>query len=485
VLPAVAFLKGREAAERLRERHAQFGPALQLRAWLANELPAEVVEQLLEIVAETDDQKAISSRLNLDFAAFGRTLVDLGYPPMNDEADFRRLFGAYLAELASSIRARLRRAFLPAWRAAAPLDEYVSLRTLEFIPFDSQWPLQLEQLDRARVIAHAALDVVAAANRKQVTSRHADLTNLVRAWCRKNGAQQPTGAAAADAQQLVRELDQAGLMDFEVIAPGAWPALLRRVGWWPANMPPTEVLGDLGLSAEDLKHEEQEARELRLRAEVARRSVPFAGRALDTGSPEFILEFENLADAAIAQSDDWLTRSRVARLLQQEEAGKPRPASSGGGGGGTWRGQPSDATRTFMGMASEWLVWKLLFRRHPKEMSDECWVSSNREKFCTGPAGDDSLGYDFRVVTARHEYLYEVKSALDAGGEFELTARELEVAGSAREDRKRRYRILYVPFVFDPTRWMVLTLPNPAGTKTRDQFRVVRSGSVRYRFEQR
>ena len=503
VLPALAFLKGRESAERLRERHAQFGPALQLRAWLAGELPAEVVEHLLEVVAETDDQKTIRVRLNLDFAAFGRTLAELGYPPMNDESDFRRVFSAYLAELASSLRARLRRAFLPAWRAAAPLDEYVILRTLEFIQFDSQWPLQLEQLDRARVVAHAdlavearlgaddpaveleALEVVAAANRKQVTTRHADLTNLVRAWCRKNGTQQPSGAGAADAQQLVRELDQAGLLDFDVIAPSALPALLRRGGRWPANMPTTETLSDLGLTAEDLKHEEQEARELRQKAEVARRSVAFAGRSLDSGSPRFILEFENLADAAIAQSDEWFTRSRVARLLQQEEASKPRTGSSGSGGGGTWRNQPPEATRTVMGMASEWLVWKLLFRRHPKEMSDECWVSSNREKFCTGPAGDDSLGYDFRVVTARHEYLYEVKSALDAGGEFELTARELEVAGSAREDRKRRYRILYVPFVFDPTRWMVMTLPNPAGTKTRDQFRVVRSGSVRYRFEQR
>lgn len=81
----------------------------------------------------------------------------------------------------------------------------------------------------------------------------------------------------------------------------------------------------------------------------------------------------------------------------------------------------------------------MLFRRHPLEMSDDCWISSNREKFCTGPAGDDSLGYDFRVVTARHEYLYEVKSVPDAGGEFELTAPALEVAASAKEDRKRRY----------------------------------------------
>ncbi|MBR7975627.1 DUF3883 domain-containing protein [Burkholderia vietnamiensis] len=504
MLPAVAFLKDMDAAERLRERHAQFGPTLQLRAWLVSELQAELVDQLLEVVAETDDQKAICVRLNLDFAAFSNTLAELGYPPMNDEADFRRLFSAYLAELTPSIRARLRRAFLPAWQAAAPLDDYVILRTLEFIQFDPQWPLQLEQLDQARVVAHAdraveamlgaddpaveleALEVVVTANRKHVTARHAYLTNLIRAWCRKNGVQQSTNAGAADPQQLVRMLDQAGLLDFEVIAPRALPALLRRVGWWPAKMPTTDAQHDLGLTAEDLKQEEQEARELSLKAEATRRSILFAGRSLDTGSPGFIMEFESLADAAIAQSNEWFIRSHVARLLQQEEGGKPRLRSSGGGGkGGAGRNQPSDAARTAMGMASEWLVWKLLFQRHPKEMSDECWVSSNREKFCTGPAGDDSLGYDFRVVTARHEYLYEVKSALDAGGEFELTARELEVAGSAREDRKRRYRVLYVPFVFDPTRWKVMILPNPAGTKTRDQFRVVRSGSVRYRFEQR
>lgn len=503
LLPAVAFLKGLEAAERLREKHAQLGPALQLRAWLAGELPTEVVDQLLEIVTETDEQKVIRARLNLDFAAFGRTLAELGYPPMNDEVDFRRMFSVYLAELAPSIRARLRRAFLPTWQAAGPLDEYVILRTLEFIQFDSHWPLQVEELDRARIATHAnlavesrlgaddssvdldSLEIVVTANRKQVASRHSDLMNVIRAWCRKHNAQRPTGPGAADAQQLVRDLDQAGLLDFEIIATGELPALLRRAGWWPANMPVTEALSDLNLTAEDLKHEEQEARELRLKTEVARRSISFSGRSLDTANPEFILEFESLADAALAQGDEWITRSRAARLLRQDEAGKPRTGSRGSGGGGAWRSQPSDSTRQAMGMASEWLVWKLLFRRHPKEMSDECWVSSNRGKFCTGSVGDDSLGYDFRVVTARHEYLYEVKSALDSGGEFELSARELEVAGSAREDRKRRYRILYVPFVFDPNRWMVMTLPNPVGIKTRDQFRVVRSGSVRYRFEQR
>ena len=139
-----------------------------------------------------------------------------------------------------------------------------------------------------------------------------------------------------------------------------------------------------------------------------------------------------------------------------------------------------------MGMASEYLVREYLSRRHPKEMSDRCWVSENRVHFCSdGERGNDSLGYDFRVVTQRNEWLYEVKSALDEGGEFELTARELEVAGSAAMDRKRRYRILYVPFVFDPSRWHVLTLQNPVGETTRNRFRVIRTGSVRYGFDAR
>jgi hypothetical protein len=90
-----------------------------------------------------------------------------------------------------------------------------------------------------------------------------------------------------------------------------------------------------------------------------------------------------------------------------------------------------------MGLASELLAREYLRRRFPKEMSDACWVSSNRKAYCPDNAGDDSLGYDFRVVTARNEWLFEVKSALDAGGEFEFSANELRVAGSAELDRKR------------------------------------------------
>jgi hypothetical protein len=78
-----------------------------------------------------------------------------------------------------------------------------------------------------------------------------------------------------------------------------------------------------------------------------------------------------------------------------------------------------------------------------------------------------------------------VKSALDEGGEFELTAHELEIAESASLERKRRFRTLYAPFVFEPSRWRVLPLSNPVSANARNRFRVMRSGSVRYCFDRR
>ncbi|WPB86385.1 ATP-binding protein [Sediminicoccus rosea] len=504
VLPVVAFLKGRDAAERLSDRHFRLGPALRLREWLAGEFEVGLAERILSAVDETDDQRVIRERLGFDFAAYGRTLVELGYPPLNDEADFRRLFAVLLAEMTPSLRERLRRKFIIVWRASKDLAEYVALRQLDFISFDPAWTLERENIDLSFVASHAAaameaklgpddpsialpaLDAVTSTNRKLVLSRYARLTSLIRAWCRVNGAVRPVLTESADPQPLVRALDQAGLIDFDNLRSDELPALLRRVNAWPAGMPTADTLDVLGLTEADLQHEEREARETRRKAEVARRTIEFGGKPIDTGGDDFAIVFEQLASAALTEGNDWYNRSRPPRLRLQDHADEERRRpGTRGGKGGDWRQQLPEAVRTAMGVASEWLAREYLRRRHPKEMTDACWVSSNRQAFCTGAPGDDSLGYDFCVQTMRHEYLYEVKSALDDGGEFELTARELEVASSASLDRKRRYRILYVPHVFDPKRWRVLPLLNPVGSDTRSRFRVVRSGSVRYRFEVR
>ena len=75
-----------------------------------------------------------------------------------------------------------------------------------------------------------------------------------------------------------------------------------------------------------------------------------------------------------------------------------------------------------------------------------------------GSEGNDAAGYDFNVKTPQTKWLYEVKSTLEDSGEFELTANQLRVASGASKDRSRKYRILYVPYVFSPTllyaQWM-------------------------------
>lgn len=503
VLPVVAFTRGRAVADDLVQRHDRLGPDMKLRDWLVTELGTDVATLALSSVDDTDDQSIIRRRMGLDFRAYGRVLADLGYPPLNSEADFRRLFSVFKAELAPSLVDRVRRRFAADWRAGHDLGEYVGLRKLDFVEFDPAWPVEHEAIDRdfvsgiasaaaeARLgpddtsVALAGLEKTVAANRKLIAANHARLASLIRAWCRRKGIERPTLMDTADPQLLVRALHDKGLLDFEAAKVRALPTLLERVHAWPSGMPRTDALEDLGLTDADLQHEEREAREARHKAEAEKRTITFGGKPLDTGGDDFAALFEKLADAALADGTEWFARSRPPRLAIQEQTSGERRRPGPGGKGQDWRNQPPDAVRRAMGIAGEWLAREYLRRRHPKEMSDDCWMSSNRASFCTGSEGDDSLGFDFRVETARHEYLYEVKSALDEGGEFELTARELEIAGSASLERKRRFRILYVPFVFDPSRWRVLPLSNPVSADTRNRFKVVRSGSVRYRFERR
>ena len=136
-----------------------------------------------------------------------------------------------------------------------------------------------------------------------------------------------------------------------------------------------------------------------------------------------------------------------------------------------------------MGLASEWLSFQFLRRRHGEAVDETCWVSGNRAHFFGGDEGDDAAGHDFCVKTPQAEWLYEVKSSLEDAGEFELTPNEMRVAASVPPRGRRRYRILYVPFVFSPDRWMVLELPDPMGDGTRNRFKQVGRGSVRFRFE--
>ena len=183
----------------------------------------------------------------------------------------------------------------------------------------------------------------------------------------------------------------------------------------------------------------------------------------------------------MAGDDGWFERSRRPRLTDftQSEGG-----GTGGAGGGTGRRKPApEDQRQAMGLASEWLAFQYLRRRHGEAADETCWISGNRARFFGGDEGDDAAGYDFCVKTPQAEWLYEVKSSLEDACEFELTPNEMRVAAGVVRHGRRRYRILYVPFVFSPDRWLVLELPNPMGDGTRSRFKQVGHGSVRFRFE--
>ena len=217
---------------------------------------------------------------------------------------------------------------------------------------------------------------------------------------------------------------------------------------------------------------------------IENRSIHFAGAKLDTAGPSFAESFERLAETRIADDRGWFERSRRLRLAEFAEPDGGGRTPGGGTGALRRRGKsPPEDLREAMGLASEWLAFQFLRQHHGDAVDETCWVSANRSRFFGGDEGDDAAGYDFCVKTPQAEWLYEVKSSLEEDtGEFELTPNEMRVAASVPKRGRRRYRILYVPFVFSPDRWTVLELPNPMGEATRNRFKQVGHGSVRFRF---
>ena len=321
-------------------------------------------------------------------------------------------------------------------------------------------------------------------NRKSVRDFASGAIPIVHAWCRRNRIPVGEPWRGEDPQSVTRHLENAGLLDFEPVRDPQMPTLCHRAACWPEGMPQTLDPASLGLDQATVEEEERRRGEERQRRVIERRSIDFAGTKLDTADPSFAEEFRRLAEKSIAGDHGWFERSRRPRLAEfaaQEGGGRP---SLGGTGGGTGRRTPPpEEQRQAMGLASEWLALQFLRRRHGEAADETCWVSRNRARFYGGDEGDDAAGYDFCVKTPRAEWLYEVKSSLEDTREFELTPNEMRVAASVSRRGRRRYRILYVPFVFSPDRWRVLVLPNPMGDGTRNRFKQVGRGSVRFRFE--
>ncbi len=503
LMPVVAYFADPALAERLKSDAERAGAAFDLLQWLRSLFPLSkpAPQELVAACGHASDRAALRRELGLDYARFNQTLLALGESPLSKEAELLSMYEAYVRRMGAPILERLRRRHAVDFREGRSLTVYVNRKTLEFLEFDPAWILTREALDSATVETHVTrlLDDVLGEdqevdlpssrglverNRKTVRDSASSAISVVLAWCRRNGSHVPEPWLSEDPQSVTRHLENAGLLDFELLRDKQIPELCHRAACWPEGMPQTLDPASLGLDQAIVEREEDRRERERERRVIERRSINFAGARLDTADPSFAEDLRRLAESSMTDDDGWLERSRRPKLAVFTETARGERSLGGAAGGGTGRRKlPPEDQRQAMGLASEWLALQYLRRHHGDAADETCWISTNRARFYGGDEGDDSAGYDFCVKTLQAEWLYEVKSSLEDTCEFELTPNEMRVAASVSRRSRRRYRILYVPYVFSPDRWLVLELPNPMGDESRSRFQQIGHGSVRFRFE--
>lgn len=453
-------------------------------------------EKLCELVAATFNMAELRRELKLDFGRLNKALVALGREPISNEAEMRRMFAIWKADHGPSLVDRLRRYYWNAYETGQSLAEYAERRSLEFIEMPAAWVLDHEEVTSAMVRALAVkvmdgllgedtdrkLIPIADArrrNEKQLQRFIERAAPVVSAWCQANGRDKARWADST--LSLVSAVEAAGLLDFDLVAGAQQFQALARAGLWPNGMEQTLELDKLGLTAEDLQVEQKREAELREAEARKKRTIEFCGGALDTAANDFAEKLVALAELQMTD-DAWLKRSRSKFQLAEMDSAATGGKRGKGGGGGKRQAKPNDDVKAAMGFASEYLVSRFLADKNDR-YTDSCWVSCNRALAHTGHPGDDTLGYDFHVSMVERDWYYEVKSSLDDSFEFEFTQNEMRVAAEHASDGRHRYRILYVPFVFDPKRWRVMELPNPMSRQGQKLFRQIGSGATRMKFQ--
>ncbi len=504
LIPVVAYFGGVALARQLKFDAERTRGGFDVSPWLRSNFSLSEPKPMDLIAAcnRAPNRAELRRVLDLDYERFNSVLSVLGESALSNEVELRSMYDAYLEQMRLGILERLRRHHASDFREGRDLAVYVSRKSLAFLEFDPEWVTTRETLNYETVEAHVMrlLDEVLGQNdevslpssrgllernRKVARDFASRAVSIVCAWCRRNQVPVEEPWKGENPQVVTRHLENAGLLDFDPIENLSIFALCHRACCWPNGMPQTLEPVALGLDQATVEEEAKRRERERQSRIIEERSIDFVGVKLDPVDPSFGDLFRQLAEQSIADDESWFERCKRPRLAEFAE-------TNGGGGslgigancGKGRRGkEPVQERRQAMGIASEWRAYQFLRRHHGEVVTETCWISRNRAHFFGSDEGDDAAGYDFCVKTPQAEWLYEVKSSMEDTGEFELTPNEIRVAASVRAHGRRQYRILYVPFVFSPDRWRVLILPNPMGDGTRNRFKQVGRGSVRFRFE--
>ncbi len=452
--------------------------------------------QLLSAALGAATLAALQRQLNIPLREFNATLSSLGdrYPVIDYSQEHAEDFSDHLRQLRDRLLDRLRWARWDRFAALDPQPDWPQLRRVDSIDPNPEWGTTVETLSSdlmdarieeglARLLGAAPptsgpplprLSDCARANAELVDGTANRLVKLVRAWLVRQGL--PIGKPWADAEPAGRELlaalDAAGALDFAELTLPDVLRWLQVLDIWPAEMPCTDELATLGITADELDH--QKAEEQRQRAERARQQ-----RIVSIDDEPFDLNdgynaFREALTQSLEKTPGFLATRRRFAGLQQVDAQPGRSGRLGGGGSGASRRPPELSTqqKLAVGFAGEWLAYQWLAQQYGPDFTQECWVSTYREQLFPG-SGDDSLGWDFEVPMRHGMHYYEVKATVSDGGQIELG--ETQVIAAQENARNRQWRLLVITNVLNENR-RIHMLRNPFDPASRGRYSFVGQG---------
>lgn len=467
---------------------AELTSALKL---IADRLPIPV-DELIQLCNRNTSLSDLRDSLALDFKRFNAAIVqaDPTQLPLTHHELHIRALSEYVEQHRTAILNRLRETYaqpgrdLSAYAAAKNLDTLLPnpqwLEEYAIPPADllashvSSW-LQTHgaSTDLTRPSDLAPLDELRQQNHRTLEAVLTEAEPRLRAWCRYRGYSSPP-AWKAPLLNGRTALETSQLADFEILSPEAILQLVVGELGWPAGMPETLELDQLGLTEEDLLSREDSELEDKERLRHERTHITVDGREMSTD----LEDLAGIAEAVVRSiTEETLSHSerQTLKLVPPNSSRGNRMRSGKNVIAAATSRELSDDQRRAIGLAGETAAKLWLERRYPKVE----WVSRYRNIVQGGEEGSDSYGYDFLVETESGQKRYfEVKAFtadISDGAEFMLGETEVHSA----QQHGNRYELLLVSEARDSARRRIIRVPNPLSSAGRGRYSLVGKG-LRY-----
>lgn len=271
-------------------------------------------------------------------------------------------------------------------------------------------------------------------------------------------------------------MTQAGALDFERLTSLVVVRWLHANHQWPIGMPLTTNRAELGLTEQDITDARQRIDQAKEQQRRTSTFVRIDGHTYSADGDLLALADAvrgGLTPALLATPADPLTLSEsgVTSTADGETVGFY-------GSSGRSAPPPPEELKA-IGLAGEVAVGEWL--RHQIGIApEESWVSGYRNLILGDGQGDDSLGYDFRIISTERTRLFEVKATVDERPEFTLGETAVRRAQNLQPDEE--YTIIFVTHVLESTRRSFTPLPNPLAPGELRHYRVG-GRSIRLQFE--